>query len=130
MNQNKIEANKEQRPTDVVLSDLLGDSEKIIMHLTENHVGFDDTTLHIARQWMRALWGVAMQQAGQDTFRLDWMENNYRGVETYPMDDPDGEPTRRLWIPELMDASMARPTIREAIDAALSPNTKLTNDHR
>jgi hypothetical protein len=63
-----------------------------------------------------------MQQAGQDTFRLDWMENNYRGVETYPMDDPDGEPTRRLWIPELMDASMARPTIREAIDAALSPN--------
>jgi hypothetical protein len=111
----------------VASSDGLGDMETYIQHITQHHHGFDETTLHIARQWMRAAWGQAMQQSYGDSFRMDWMENYYRGVETYPMDDQDGEPTRQLWIAENGGIQMVRPTIREAIDAAItqmSPNEK------
>jgi hypothetical protein len=37
------------------------DSETYIQHITQNHIGMDETTLHIARQWCRAAWGQAVQ---------------------------------------------------------------------
>jgi len=54
-----------------------------------------------------------------DSKRLRWMQENKVGVLTGMVDDPDGEPTIRRWQCEGAGLETARPTLIEAIDAAM-----------
>jgi hypothetical protein len=59
-----------------------------------------------------------LRDATRDTERLDWMEDSRLGIEAITMDDPFGEPTRKMWVVDDADQSCVMPTIREAVDRA------------
>ena len=70
---------------------------------------------------LRAVWADAkpvFDSAMMDSERLEWMEQNKVGVISGMVDDPNGEPTIFRWQCEGAGLETARPTLREAIDAA------------
>lgn len=62
----------------------------------------------------------------QDSERLNWLESNPDCIDTWLADDPNGNPTRRLWLLDGVCLAGARPTLREAIDAAINTCGGLT----
>lgn len=71
------------------------------------------------------LWMSEQRRSHPDSVRLDTLEKNEMDVFRFVMDDQNGEPTRVMWQCSGAGLETARPTIREAIDAAAQPNTVL-----
>lgn len=60
----------------------------------------------------------AFASAVCDTARLDWLQEQHRGIEAGTMDDQFGEPTRKLFVVDGAGVDALMHEIREAIDRA------------
>lgn len=65
-----------------------------------------------------------------DKRRLDWLDEKSNGATKWTSDDHHGGPARSRWLVGAAMLNKARPTLREAIDAAMQAMQPKITDYR
>lgn len=102
---------------------ILAEVEETMKHYDERRADpWNDVSDYIPDMTalIKELRGAILRGESPDVDRLDWLEEQRRGIEAATMDDQDGNPTRKLWIVDGADQSCLMYSIREAIDRAMA----------